>query len=65
MPVLSEKEENVRAVNEAKSRYDRYRDQIILPNRQFNKQVFGDSLKNKLVSKSIRGNPNTDCYLPR
>ncbi len=39
------KEENVRAVNEAKSRYDRYRDQIILPNQQFNKQVFGDSLK--------------------
>lgn len=32
VPVLSEKEENVRAVNEAKSRYDRYRDQIILPN---------------------------------
>ncbi|CYV18889.1 hypothetical protein HO944_06815 [Streptococcus suis] len=45
VPVLSEKEENVRAVNEAKSRYDRYRDQIILPNQQFNKQVFGDSLK--------------------
>ncbi|HEL9597849.1 TPA: hypothetical protein U0J99_000332 [Streptococcus suis] len=45
VPVLSDKEENVRAVNEPKSRYDRYRDQIILPNQQFAKQVLGDKLE--------------------
>lgn len=45
VPKLSDKADNVRVINEAKSRYDRYRDQIILPNRQFSKRVNGDSLE--------------------
>ncbi|WP_156008695.1 hypothetical protein [Streptococcus ruminantium] len=45
VPKLSDKADNVRVINEAKSRYDRYRDQIILPNQQFSKRVNGDSLE--------------------